>query len=273
MDREISDRFNRHLIIPGIGEEGQEKLLNSSVLIVGCGGLGSASAFYLCAAGVGTIGLADPDHVSLSNLQRQILHNEERLGLPKTTSARMTLSSLNGRSRLLEHHGFVDGEMGKAIIPDYDLVIDATDNVESRYNLNRLCHQFCKPFVTGAVQEFSGMLTTIIPGKSPCYQCLFPRQPNPGVHPVGVLSPVPGVLGALQAMEAVKVIVGFDGILTGRLLVFEGAQTNFDFISYKKKGKLSRMWRWEIKSVYIPIVFSIIASIKLNVVLNIFMGR
>ncbi len=230
MDPVIIDRFNRHLILPGVGQEGVRKLLSSSVLVVGCGGLGSAAAYYICAAGVGTIGMADPDTVELSNLQRQILHREDRVGIPKTASARLSLSFFNSITRIYEHPISIDDDSGGEIIRQYHLIIDATDNIKSRYVLNRLCHRYNKPLVTGAVNELSGIITTIIPGKTHCYQCLFPQPSSEEPAPAGILSPIPGVIGTLQALEAIKVILGLGNSLAGRLLVFDGLNMEFETV-------------------------------------------
>jgi adenylyltransferase/sulfurtransferase len=232
-------RFNRNIVIPGIGEEGQEKLLRSSALIVGCGGLGSSSALYLAAAGLGRIGLVDFDVVELSNLQRQVMHKGENLGMPKTISATLTLQALNPGVSVEPYQLRIDEYNAVEIFQGYDVIIDATDNFDARYVINAAAHGAGKPAIMGAVLAFSGQLTTIIPGKTPCYRCLFPTPPPeevfPGGRAMGIMGTSPGIIGCLQATEALKLILGLGDLLLGRLLIYDGLGMDFEVIPFFKR--------------------------------------
>jgi adenylyltransferase/sulfurtransferase len=224
-------RYGRHLIIPEIGERGQEKLKRGSVLVVGAGGLGSPVLLYLAAAGVGRLGVLDSDVVELSNLQRQILHALEDLGRAKTESAAETLLALNPDVTVERHQTRFDASNARELVRDYDVVVDAVDNFDSRFLLNDACVLERRILVEGAILRFTGLAFTIKGGETACYRCLFPRPPQPGEAPTtaeaGVFGPVPGVIGAVQAAEAIKVLVGFGRLLCDRLLQVDLGDTTF----------------------------------------------
>ena len=234
----LKERFHRNIILPEIGEQGQEKLLNSSVLVVGCGGLGSASLFYLASAGIGKLGLIDSDKVELSNLQRQILHNEDRIGMKKVESAEITLKALFPEIQVEKFPERLILTNARKIFQKFDIIVDATDNLYSRYLMNYAALKEMKPIVMGGVHGFSGQVTTILPGETACYNCLFPgKQPNSTSNKrqeTGVMGMMPGIIGSIQALEAVKVLLDIEGILANRLLIFEGIEMSFDDIIYKK---------------------------------------
>lgn len=215
-------RYSRHLLIPEIGDEGQRKLLDARVLIIGAGGLGSPAALYLAAAGVGTIGFVDFDTVDVSNLQRQVLHTEDRVGMRKTESARIALQALNSEVRVVEHHEMLSGENAQRLFEQYDIIVNGCDNFPTRYLANDVAIFAKKPLVDGGIFRFEGQLTTVIPFQSPCYRCRYPSPPPPEEAPscaeAGVLGVLPGIVGVLQATEVIKLITGVGEPLTGRLL-------------------------------------------------------
>ncbi len=220
------ERYSRHIILKEIGLRGQKKLLDAKVLIIGAGGLGSPAAMYLAAAGVGTIAIADADEVELSNLQRQILHGASDIGRPKAESARETMEALNPDVRVIAHRLFVSAENIMELIEPYDFIIDGTDNFAAKFLINDACVLAGKPFSHGAVIRFYGQLMTYVPGKGPCYRCVFRQSPPPGSVPTcreaGVIGAAAGMIGCMQALEAVKYIVGVGELLTGRLLIVDG---------------------------------------------------
>ena len=227
-------RYARQLCIPEIGPEGQEKLLSSKVLIIGVGGLGSPVGLYLAAAGVGTIGLADSDAVDLSNLQRQILHSTEKLGVSKVNSAAERLRALNPDVQVICHSVFVAGHNIDALIAPYDFIVECTDSFEAKYLINDACVRAGKPFCHGAVIRFYGQIMTYVPGQGPCYRCAFRQPPDPEKAPdarkLGVIGAVPGVIGYLQALEAIKYLTGTNGLFTGRLMSFDGLDMDFETV-------------------------------------------
>ncbi|MGE5486082.1 MAG: HesA/MoeB/ThiF family protein [Ignavibacteriales bacterium] len=223
-------RYERQTVIPAIGEAGQERLLSSSVLIAGLGGLGSPVALYLAAAGIGRLGLVDPDTVSESNLQRQVIHGLSTMGRKKVESAAARLRDLNPDVRVTEYPGQLTPVNAASLVREYDVVVACLDNMESRYLLNDACVGAGKPLVEGGVMRFSGMITTIVPGKGPCYRCIFPE--TPGANPMdparaGILGPVPGVIGSMQAMEVLKLVLGIGEPLVGRLLLVDMLACSF----------------------------------------------
>ncbi len=225
-------RYSRHTLLPEVGVTGQGKLLNARVLLIGAGGLGSPAAFYLAAAGVGTIGLIDADVVDDSNLQRQILHNTSRIGRPKVESARETLLALNPDIQVLAMNDRLTKENVQAIIQNYDVIIDGTDNFPTRYLLNDASIIANKPVVHGSVFRFEGQVTVFKPFEGPCYRCLFPEPPPPALAPncseAGVLGVLPGTVGLLQATEAIKLILGIGDPLIRRLLMYDALAESFD---------------------------------------------
>lgn len=231
-------RYSRHIMLPEVGEVGQGKLLDAKVLFLGAGGLGSPSALYLAAAGVGTIGIVDDDVVDESNLQRQILHNVERLGMAKVESARKTLQLLNPDVKVIAHQTRLSSENVLEIIGGYDLIVDGADNFPTRYLLNDAALKLRKPVIHASIFRFEGQLTTFLPDSGPCYRCLYPDPPPPGMAPscqeAGVLGVLPGLVGTLQANEAIKVILGIGETMSGRLLVFDALATKFRTLKLRK---------------------------------------
>ncbi len=223
-------RYSRHFLLPEVGEAGQQTLLGARVLLVGAGGLGSPAGLYLAAAGVGTLGIVDDDVVDESNLQRQVLHTTERIGHPKVESAKQTITALNPDVRVIEHRERLTKENALSIIADYDLVIDGADNFPTRYLINDACVILGKPNVHGGVARFEGQVT-IFGGDGPCYRCLFREPPPPGLAlncaEAGVLGVLPGVIGLLQATEAIKLILGIGEPLIGRLLTYDALTMTF----------------------------------------------
>jgi sulfur-carrier protein adenylyltransferase/sulfurtransferase len=232
-------RYSRHLIIPEVGEVGQAKLLQSKVLLIGAGGLGSPAALYLAAAGVGRIGLVDDDVVDESNLQRQILHNTKRVGMPKTESAKQTLTELNPDVRVDEHRVRLNRDNALALFKDYDVIVDGTDNFGTRYLVNDACVLLGKPNAHGSIFRFDGQATTFVPGGGrPCYRCLFPEPPPaelaPSCQEAGVLGALPGIIGVLQAVETIKLILGKGEPLVGRLLLYDALEQKFREVKYAR---------------------------------------
>ena len=218
-------RYSRHFLLPEVGEEGQAKLLEAKVLLIGAGGLGSPTAFYLAAAGVGTIGIVDHDTVDLSNLQRQILHTNERVGMPKVESARETLQALNPDVHVVGYQERLSSENVMRLFADYDIIVDGCDNFPTRYLVNDACVMLGKPNVHGSIFQFEGQAAVFYPGKGPCYRCLFPEPPPPGAAPscaeAGVLGVLPGLVGCVQALETIKLILGAGKPLIGRMVYFD----------------------------------------------------
>ncbi len=231
LDKEQQIRYSRHTMLPEVGEAGQVKLLKSRVLLLGAGGLGAPSSVYLAAAGVGTIGMVDDDVVDLSNLQRQIIHAQERIGMPKVESAQKTLQGLNPDVKVVPHKLRLTSENVMSVLADYDLVVDGADNFPTRYLLNDAALKLGKPVIHASIYRFEGQLTAFIPDAGPCYRCLYPQPPPPDMAPscqeAGVLGVLPGVVGTLQANEALKVLLGIGTSLAGRLLIFDALKTRF----------------------------------------------
>jgi len=238
MSPEQLKRYSRHIMLPEVGEVGQGKLLDAKVLCLGAGGLGSPSALYLAAAGVGTIGIVDDDVVDESNLQRQVLHNIERLGMPKVESARKTLQALNPDVQVVAYQERLTSENILEILANYDLVVDGADNFPTRYLLNDAALKLGKPVIHASIFRFEGQITTFLPDEGPCYRCLYPDPPPPGMAPscqeAGVLGVLPGIVGCLQANEALKLILGAGKSLSGRLLVFDALATKFRTLKLRK---------------------------------------
>ena len=218
-------RYNRHFILPEVGEEGQAKLLDARVLLIGAGGLGSPTAYYLAAAGVGTLGIVDDDVVDRSNLQRQILHTDDRVGMPKIESAERTLKGLNPELNVVGYRERVTSANVMQLFADYDVIVDGCDNFPTRYLVNDACVFLGKPNVHGSIFQFEGQATVFDPSRGPCYRCLFPEPPPPGAAPscqeAGVLGVLPGLIGCVQAVETLKLILGIGNSLVGRLLHFD----------------------------------------------------
>ncbi|KKM12423.1 adenylyltransferase [Clostridiales bacterium PH28_bin88] len=233
-------RYSRHIILKEVGGKGQRKLLGSRVLVVGAGGLGSPVSFYLAAAGVGTIGIVDSDTVELSNLQRQILHSTADVGKPKVESAKRTLTALNPDVQVVTYPVRLGKDNVMELIKGYDLVIDGVDNFPARFLLNDACVMAGKPLVEAGILRWDGMVMTILPGRGPCYRCVFPAPPPPGAVPscqeAGVIGAIAGVMGVLQATEAVKVLLGVGQTLTGRLMLFDAMETRFREVAVERNS-------------------------------------
>ena len=225
------ERYSRHIILKEIGAKGQKKLLNAKVLIIGAGGLGAPAAMYLAAAGVGMIGIADADEVDLSNLQRQIIHATKDLGKPKVQSAKEIMNDLNPDVTVNTYHTFVTSGNIREIIRDYDFIIDGTDNFPAKFLINDACVMEKKPFSHAGIIRFKGQLMTYVPGEGPCYRCVFkdppPKDAVPTCKQAGVVGAMGGVIGSLQAMEAIKFIVGKGQLLTGHLLTYDALTMEF----------------------------------------------
>ncbi len=232
-------RYSRHLIIPEVGEEGQRALLDARVLMLGAGGLGSPAALYLAAAGVGTIGLIDSDVVDRSNLQRQVLHTDERVGTPKVDSAEATLKALNPDIEIVPFETRLTSDNAMEIFEQgWDVIVDGGDNFPTRYLVNDAAVHLDIPIVHGSVYRFEGQVTTFVPHDGPCYRCLYPEPPPPEFAPscqeAGVLGVLPGVIGLLQATEVVKLIIGAGSPLKGRLLAFDALDMKFRELKLRK---------------------------------------
>ena len=238
LSHEEIHRYSRHLLIPDVGLEGQQKLKAASVLVIGTGGLGSLVALYLAAAGVGRIGLVDYDVVDFSNLQRQIIHGESRLGDLKVESARDRLKDINSEIRVDIYNETITSDNAFEIAEPYDLIIDGTDNYPTRYLVNDLCVLTGKPNVYGSIFRFDGQASVFFAEQGPCYRCLFPEPPPPGLVPScaegGVLGVLPGTIGSIQATEALKLILGIGDSLIGRLLLFDALDMSFFTVKLKK---------------------------------------
>jgi molybdopterin/thiamine biosynthesis adenylyltransferase/rhodanese-related sulfurtransferase len=231
-------RYSRHTLLPEVGVEGQLKLLDSKVLLIGAGGLGAPSAFYLAAAGIGTLGLVDDDVVDESNLQRQVIHNTERVGMPKTESARMSIEALNPDVEVVEHRGRLGPDNILDIISGYDILVDGADNFPTRYLLNDAAVRLRKPVVSASILAFDGQISTFVPYEGPCYRCLYPVPPPPELAPscgaAGVLGVMAGVMGLLQANEVIKLAAGIGEPLIGRLLLYDSLGTRFTELKVKR---------------------------------------
>ncbi len=231
-------RYSRHIILNEIGGRGQKKLLRSKVFLVGAGGLGSPAAFYLAAAGVGKLGIVDNDDVDHSNLQRQILHSSKDVGYPKALSAKATLEAMNPDVEVIPYMQRLTSENIMDIIKDYDVILDGSDNFPTRYLVNDACVMLGKPLSHGSIFKFEGQATTIIPGETPCYRCLFETPPPPDMVPscqeAGVLGVLPGIIGSIQATEVVKLLLGKGELLKGQLLLYNALKMEFNKVRIRK---------------------------------------
>jgi len=232
------ERYSRQILLPNIGGKGQKKLLNSKILVIGAGGLGSPAALYLAAAGIGKLGIVDSDVVELNNLQRQILHSTKKVGQPKVESAKDTLNAINPDTEVITQNKRLTSENILDIIKPYDIIIDGSDNFPTRYLVNDACVLKGKPLSHGGIFRFDGQAITILPKKSACYRCLFPEPPPPGLVPscqeAGILGAVAGIIGTIQANEALKYILGIGNLLTGKLFVFNALDSSFRSVMVPK---------------------------------------
>ena len=232
------ERYSRHILLQDVGVEGQEKLLNARVLVIGAGGLGAPASLYLAAAGVGTIGIVDADVVDLSNLQRQVIHFTKDVGVAKVESAKEKMQAINPDVKVETYHEFLYSGNALDIIKDYDFIIDGTDNFPVKFLINDACVLAGKPFSHGGILRFNGQTFTYLPGTA-CYRCMFKEPPPPGAVPTcsqaGVLGAIAGMLGTIQAAEALKYIIGIGDLLTNRLLTFDAKTMNFRTIPVKHR--------------------------------------
>jgi len=235
LSAEQRDRYSRHLLLAGVGLEGQTRLLDSKVLLIGAGGLGSPAALYLAAAGVGTIGIVDDDVVDTSNLQRQVLHNLDRVGMAKTESARETLSALNPDVKVVTYNERLTAENALKIMSGYDVVLDGGDNFPTRYLVNDASLHLRVPVVHGSIFRFEGQVSVFDPYEGPCYRCLFPEPPPPELAPscaeAGVLGVLPGIIGSIEAMETIKLLLDLGQPLIGRLLIYDALEEDFGTVN------------------------------------------
>ena len=231
MTDEQIERYSRHIILKEVGAKGQKKLLNGKVLIIGAGGLGAPAAMYLAAAGVGHIGIVDADEVDLSNLQRQVIHTTPDLGKAKVKSAKETMEAINPDVEVKTYRMFVDASNIRELIRDYDFIIDGTDNFPAKFLINDACVLEKKPFSHAGIIRFKGQLMTYVPGEGPCYRCVFknppPKDAVPTCKQAGVIGAMAGTIGTLQAMEAIKYILGIGELLTGYLLTYDALTMEF----------------------------------------------
>ncbi len=231
LDERQTARYSRHVLIPEVGEKGQLALIESKVLLIGAGGLGSPAAFYLAAAGVGTLGIVDSDVVDESNLQRQILHRTSAVGVPKTDSARQTIRDLNPSIRVVPYQTRLSKSNVLDIVKEFDVVVDGCDNFSTRYLVNDACVFLKKPNVYGSIFRFEGQMTLFVPGEGPCYRCLYPTptpaELAPSCQDAGCLGVLPGVVGILQATEAIKRLLGQGRSMVGRLLTYDALAMTF----------------------------------------------
>ena len=225
------ERYSRHIILPEVGGSGQQKMLEARVLLLGAGGLGSPAAYYLAAAGIGNLGIVDFDQVDLSNLQRQIIHSTERIGMLKTESAKKTIQALNPDVNVTLYNEKMDSSNIMSLIKDYDYIVDGSDNFPTRYLVNDACVMKNKTLIHGSIYRFEGQVTVFKPGDGPCYRCLYPEPPPPGMVPNcqegGVLGVLAGVIGNLQVVEVLKLILGIGKPLVGKLLIYDALNTEF----------------------------------------------
>jgi molybdopterin/thiamine biosynthesis adenylyltransferase len=238
LSEEQIERYSRHIILKEVGGKGQRKLLDSRVMLIGAGGLGSPIALYLAAAGVGTIGIADADVVDVSNLQRQVIHSTPDVGRPKVDSAAETMRALNPDVTVLTYQQWIAAANIAGIIADYDFVIDGTDNFAAKFLINDACVLGNKPYSHGGILQFDGQTITVRPGESACYRCIFPTPPPkdaiPACSRAGVIGVLPGVIGTIQATEAIKFLLGKGDLLTGRLLTYNALRMKFREVPIKR---------------------------------------
>ena len=231
-------RYSRHIILPTIGGAGQRKLLDAKVLCIGAGGLGSPAAMYLAAAGVGSLGIVDFDSVDLTNLQRQLLHDTDDVGRPKVDSAAERIAGINPDVNVIKHETVLSSDNAFDILGGYDVIVDGTDNFPVRYLVNDATQMLGKPLVYGSIFQFDGQASVFLPGaETPCYRCLFPQPPPPGSVPscseAGVFGVLPGIIGSIQAVEAIKLITGVGEPLVGKLLLFDALAMEFTTVKLR----------------------------------------
>ena len=232
------ERYSRHIILPEVGGSGQQKMLEARILLLGAGGLGSPAAYYLAAAGIGNLGIVDFDRVDLSNLQRQIIHSTERIGMLKTESAKKTIEALNPDVNISLYNERLDSSNIMNLIEGYDYIVDGSDNFPTRYLVNDACIMRNKTLIHGSIYRFEGQVTVFKPGDGPCYRCLYPEPPPPGMVPNcqegGVLGVLAGVIGNLQVVEVLKLVLGIGKTLVGKLIIYDALNTEFRNLRLRK---------------------------------------
>ena len=231
-------RYARHIILPGIGGDGQQRLSEAKVLVIGAGGLGSPAAMYLAAAGIGTIGLVDFDEVDLSNLQRQLMHDTDDVGRPKVDSGAERLQALNPNVEVVPHRAMLTSQNAFDVLGAYDVVLDGTDNFPVRYLVNDVTQMLRIPLVYGSIYQWEGQASVFLPGQdTPCYRCLFPEPPPPGTVPScaegGVFGVLPGIIGSIQAVEAIKLVLGVGESLAGKLVLYDAMRNEFTTVKLR----------------------------------------
>lgn len=241
LTEEQIQRYSRHIILKEVGGKGQQKLLDGKVLIIGAGGLGAPIALYLAAAGVGTIGIADADVVDVTNLQRQVIHFTPDVGKPKVISAAEKMRSINPDVTVNTYQEWVSAANIAELIADYDFVIDGTDNFAAKFLINDACVLGGKPYSHGGILQFVGQTITVLPGKSTCYRCIFPAPPPKDAIPTcsqaGVIGVLPGVIGSIQATEAIKFLLGKGELLAGRIMMYDALGMNFREVAVKRNSR------------------------------------
>lgn len=239
LTEEQKERYSRHLLLQGVGQEGQEKMMRARVLVVGAGGLGSPVLLYLAAAGIGTIGIVDADSADLSNLQRQVIHFTKDIGVKKVLSAKEKITAMNPNVNVETYSEFLDATNAPDIISHYDFIVDCTDNFDAKYLINDVCVRADKPFSHGSILRFNGQTFTHLPGTA-CYRCLFKEPPPAGTVPnssqAGVLGAIAGMLGTIQATETLKYVTGVGGLLTNKLLTFDATTMQFITMGMKRSA-------------------------------------
>jgi adenylyltransferase/sulfurtransferase len=232
------ERYSRHIILPEVGGVGQRKMLDARVLLIGAGGLGSPAAYYLAAAGIGHLGIVDFDTVDLSNLQRQIIHSTERIGMLKTESAKKTIAALNPDVNVTTYNERISSQNIKELFEEYDYIVDGSDNFATRFLINDACVLMNKVNIHGSIFRFEGQATVFDPKNGPCYRCLYPEPPPPGLVPNcqegGVLGVLAGIIGNIQAVETLKLILGIGESLAGKLLIYDALNTEFRKLKLKR---------------------------------------
>ena len=232
------ERYSRHIILPEVGGVGQRKMLDARVLMIGAGGLGSPAAYYLAAAGIGHLGIVDFDTVDLSNLQRQIIHSTERIGMLKTESAKKTIAALNPDVNVTTYNERINSQNIKKLFEGYDYIVDGSDNFATRFLINDACVLMNKVNIHGSIFRFEGQATVFDPKNGPCYRCLYPEPPPPGLVPNcqegGVLGVLAGIIGNIQAVETLKLILGIGESLAGKLLIYDALNTEFRKLKLKR---------------------------------------
>jgi len=240
LTEEQIERYSRHIILKEVGGKGQHKLLDGRVLIIGAGGLGAPIALYLAAAGVGTIGIADADDVDLSNLQRQVIHFTPDIGKPKVESAREKMQAINPDVTVITYKEWISAANINRIIADYDFIIDGTDNFAAKFLINDACVLAGKPYSHGGILQFVGQTITVLPGQTTCYRCIFPAPPPKNAIPTcsqaGVIGVLPGVIGSIQATEAIKFLLGKGELLAGRILMYDALSMKFRDVEIKRNS-------------------------------------